>query len=97
MAKTQTKKRKFSVEPWVFIPPLIAVIALVAWVVSNPEGAGAALSNLAFGTICGDFGWFFEWYVFAIVIICVVLCIHPVGKKDLAVKSRNTPPFPGLE
>ena len=48
MAKTQTKKRKFSVEPWVFIPPLIAVIALVAWVVSNPEGAGAALSNLAF-------------------------------------------------
>ena len=63
MAKTQTKKRQFSVEPWVFIPPLIAVIALVAWVVSNPEGAGAALSNLAFGTICGDFGWFFEWYV----------------------------------
>ncbi len=81
MAKTQTKKRQFSVEPWVFIPPLIAVIALVAWVVSNPEGAGAALSNLAFGTICGDFGWFFEWYVFAIVIICVVLCIHPIGKK----------------
>lgn len=74
-------KKKVSIEPWAFIPPLVAIICLVAWVVSDPSGAGALLSGLAFGTICFDWGWFFEWYVFAIVVICVILCVHPIGKK----------------
>ena len=85
-----------SIEPWVFLPPLIFVIALVAWVINDPAAAGSILSGIAFGTICFDWGWFFEWYVFIIAIICVFLCIHPIGKKNLAKKNRNFQHSPGL-
>lgn len=72
---------KSSIEPWVFVPPFVAVIALVAWVVNSPATAGAILSKFAFGTICFEWGWFFQWYIFAIVVICIFLCLHPIGKK----------------
>lgn len=77
---TKEKKRQ-RIDPWVFFPPFIFVIALVIWVVSDPTRAGETLSNIAFGTICFDFGWFFEWYIAAVVIICILLCVLPVGKK----------------
>lgn len=74
-------KKKSSIEPWVFFPPLIAVVALIIWVVSNPAGAGEVLGYIAWTIICADFGWLFEWYVAIIVAICVFICIHPIGKK----------------
>lgn len=79
----KVSKKSFlgSVEPWVFLPPLIFVIALVAWVINDPAAAGSILSGIAFGTICFDCGWFFEWYVFFMFLICIFLCIHPIGKK----------------
>ncbi len=77
----EKEKRKLSVEPWVFIPPLVGVIALVAWVVANPSGAGEVLGLLAWKIICADFGWFFELFYGVIVVICIILCVHPIGKK----------------
>lgn len=81
MSTKSKKVKKTSVEPWVFIPPLIGVVALVFWVVSNPIGAGKALGNVAWNLICADFGWFIELFVAFLVVICIILCIHPIGKK----------------
>lgn len=89
-------KKQLSIEPWAFIPPLIAVIALVVWVVSNPAGAGEVLGNLAWSVICADFGWFFEWYVAAIIIICVIVCIHPIGKKRFGKEKPDYSTFSWL-
>ena len=89
-------KKKSSIEPWVFIPPLIAVVALVIWVISNPAGAGEVLGTLAWSIICADFGWFFEWYVALMIGICVFICIHPIGKKRFGKEKPDYSTFSWL-
>ncbi len=81
MGINMKKKNTQKIDPWVFFPPFIFIIALVAYVLSNPARAGETLSNIAFGIICFDFGWFFEWYIAAVVVICILLCVLPIGKK----------------
>ena len=45
------KRKNAKIEPVVFIPPLLVIIALVVWVINDPASAGAALSTLAFSVI----------------------------------------------
>ena len=85
-----------SIEPWVFLPPLIFVIALVAWVINDPAAAGSILSGIAFGTICFDWGWFFEWYVFILPLSVFSYAFILSAKKNLAKKNRNFQHSPGL-
>lgn len=68
------------IEPWVFFPPLIFVVLLCIWVVSDPERAGVLLAS-AFSFITNQLGWFYEWYIVAVVIVCIFLCVSKVGKK----------------
>lgn len=90
------KKKSASIEPVVFIPPLLVIIGLVAWVVSDPASAGATLSTLAFGVICADLGWFFELFVFMMLALCIFLCIHPVGKMRFGTEAPEYTTFSWL-
>ena len=72
------KRKNAKIEPVVFIPPLLVIIALVVWVINDPASAGAALSTLAFSVICADMGWFFELFVFMMIaLLCPTLSRLP--------------------
>ncbi|MEG1497157.1 MAG: BCCT family transporter [Clostridiales bacterium] len=74
------KPIKQKLAPWVFFPPLIFILALCIWVVSDPIRAGESLSAM-FSFVTNQLGWYFELYIFAVVLICIYLCISPIGKK----------------
>ncbi|MEG1823130.1 MAG: BCCT family transporter, partial [Clostridiales bacterium] len=68
------KPIKQKLAPWVFFPPLIFILALCIWVVSDPIRAGESLSAM-FSFVTNQLGWYFELYIFAVVLICIYLCI----------------------
>ena len=90
------KRKNAKIEPVVFIPPLLVIIALVVWVINDPASAGAALSTLAFSVICADMGWFFELFVFMMIALCIFLCIHPVGKMRFGTEAPEHSTFSWL-
>lgn len=73
-------KPKKQIAVWLFFPPLIFIIALCIWVLNDPVVAGEQMA-FAFSFVTETLAWYFEWYILAIVAVCVYLCVSPIGKK----------------
>ena len=80
MSSNMKEKKKSSIDGWMFFPPLIFIALLVVWVVSDPVRAGKGL-DAAFQFVTSELGWAFEWFVLAIMLISIYLCVSPIGKK----------------
>ncbi len=74
--------KRGKIDPWLFFSPLLFIVLLCAWVLSMPEKAANGLAA-AYNFVTGSMGWFFEFYIFAVVIVCAILCVTPLGKKRL--------------
>jgi L-carnitine/gamma-butyrobetaine antiporter len=70
------------IEPWVFFPPLVFIILFCIWVFRDPQKAGDSLQS-AFNFITNQMAWVYEWYIFAIFIICLFFAFGPYANKRL--------------
>lgn len=77
---TKSKGEHKKIAPWAFWPPLIFIVILCAWVVSDPKQAGAAMSA-AFSFVTNELAWYFQLIFLIIVVLLVYLCVSPIGKK----------------
>ncbi|MCW4465798.1 BCCT family transporter [Glutamicibacter sp. MNS18] len=63
------------------IPPVL-IIAVIIWVLTNPEGASAVISELR-TFVTGKFTWLFILYSVFTVVVCIWLATSRVGKVRL--------------
>ena len=81
MAAEATKKKTGGkIAPWTFFPPLIFIVALCAWVISDPTAAGTAM-GVAFSFVTNEMAWYFQIFFFIVILLLVYLCVSPIGKK----------------
>ena len=58
------------------------IVAIVIWGVVAPGHLGAVF-DLALATLTRNFGWFYLWLVFALVVMCLVLAFSRYGDLKL--------------
>jgi len=88
-AETTSKKQSGKIAPWTFFPPLIFIVALCAWVISDPTAAGAAM-GVAFSFVTNEMAWYFQIFFFIVILLLVFLCVSPIGKKRFGEEDPST-------
>lgn len=78
----EQQKKKISIDPKVFFPPLIIAVILIAAVLQDIDAANAVISA-AFKYVTNTFGWVFEWYIVATFVIWLWLVFGPWAKRRL--------------
>ena len=78
MAETTSTepKKGGKIAPWTFFPPLVFIIALCAWVISDPIAAGDAM-GVAFAFVTNEMAWYFQIFFFVVILLLVFLCVSP--------------------
>lgn len=78
----QQAKKKITIDPKVFFPPLLISVALIAAVMQDLEAANAVISA-AFNYVTNTFGWVFEWYIVVTLILWLWLIFGPWANRKL--------------
>ncbi len=78
----EQQKKKITIDPKVFFPPLVIAVILIAAVLNDIDAANAAISA-AFTYVTHTFGWVFEWYIVATFLIWLWMVFGPWAKRRL--------------
>ncbi len=75
-------KKKITIDPKVFFPPLVVAVILIALVLRDIDAANAMISA-AFNFATTKFGWAFEWYIVVTLCIWLWLVFGPWANRRL--------------
>lgn len=92
VASEKEKKVGGKIAPWTFFPPLIFILALCIWVISNPTAAGEAM-GVAFSFVTEGLAWYFQLFFFIVILLLVFLCISPIGAKRFGTEKSEYSTF----
>ncbi|CAA7603432.1 transporter, betaine/carnitine/choline transporter (BCCT) family [Acididesulfobacillus acetoxydans] len=70
-------------EPWVFFPPLLFVVAFIIWVFKNSPAVVAKQLAVAYSFVTDKFGGILELYVVVLFILCLYFIFGPQANKRL--------------
>ena len=92
VTKPTETRRGGKIAPWTFFPPLIFIVLLCAWVISDPASAGGAMA-VAFSFVTNELAWYFQIFFFVVVILLVLLCVSPIGSKKFGEEKTEYSTF----
>ncbi|SMD15651.1 L-carnitine/gamma-butyrobetaine antiporter [Desulfocicer vacuolatum DSM 3385] len=80
------------IEPGIFIPSILVVIAFCLLCAFNKESVEVAMKT-AFKFTTGDVGWIYSLFQFSVLLILVYLVLGPLGKKRFGNESPEFSTF----
>lgn len=78
-----TFEKKHKMEPWVFFPPLVFIVAFIIWVFSSTPAVAAKHLSSAYSLVTDKLGGVLEIYVFFIFLLCIYFAFGPYANKRL--------------